>query len=712
MTGLAIFWAGAGIAIHSAAAIVALAAAVWLAGRRAQFGPAGTATVCALFLTALWCVAAAATGAGSFIAHVGEMARNLAWLLVLFRLFASDGRHASLTPIRPVAVVLAVIETLQLVLDVRTLRADQAEADVVFHLAVLFRLLVSVGALVLVHNLYLGASSQSRLVLRWPALALAVLWGFDLNLYAIAYLTGGWPAELAALRGLSIMALAVLLVTGAARNREVLRFRPSRAVAFQTVSLMLIGVYLFIMFTGARWLSYVGGDFARLMELGFLVFAGALALLMVASGRLRGWLRVTIAKHLFQHRYDYRAEWLRFNRTIGHAGEQAGEQEGMDPAQPFEERIVKAVADIAESPAGLLLLPDEGGDLSLAARWQWPAAEVPAVALSVEAAAFFERNGFIADLDDLRAGFGEHGEAAVIPSWLREEARAWALVPLLHYERLTGVVVLAAPPYPRKLDWEDFDLLRVVGQQLGSYLAEHAGQRALEEASRFDDFNRRIAFVMHDIKNLASQLSLLARNAELHADKPAFRDDMLLTLRNSADKLNALLARLSRYGGGAVQQLTRVDGQAVAAAVIERFRGVHPVAVAEVQACAVTANAESLEQVLVHLVQNAVDASSPASPVFVSLRSDGIHGCFEVADSGTGMSPDFIRSKLFRPFVSSKSGGFGIGAFEARELVRAMQGRLEVESRAGLGSRFTVRLPLADASSFRQAFDMHHRDVA
>ena len=87
--------------------------------------------------------------------------------------------------------------------------------------------------------------------------------------------------------------------------------------------------------------------------------------------------------------------------------------------------------------------------------------------------------------------------------------------------------------------------------------AEQAGQEALGEAQRFDEFNRRIAFVMHDIKNLASQLSLLARNAEKHADNPAFRADMLVTLRNSADKLNALLARLGRYGGGGAEPAER-----------------------------------------------------------------------------------------------------------------------------------------------------------
>src|SRR5690606_3473343 len=100
-------------------------------------------------------------------------------------------------------------------------------------------------------------------------------------------------------------------------------------------------------------------------------------------------------------------------------------------------------------------------------------------------------------------------------------------------DRLVGAVLLARPEIGRQLDWEDFDLLRIVGRQVASYLAEAQSQEALSEARRFDEFNRRFAFIMHDIKNLVSQLSLVARNAERHADNPEFRVDMVATLKNS-----------------------------------------------------------------------------------------------------------------------------------------------------------------------------------
>ncbi|MDE8651030.1 XrtA/PEP-CTERM system histidine kinase PrsK [Novosphingobium album (ex Liu et al. 2023)] len=693
------------LAFDVAGAIAAATLAIWIWPRRDSLGQAGTAIVLALLLTAIWCIAQAASHGNSFGAAFAESVRNLAWLIVIYRLFASDGRHASLAPIRPVVIALAFVEVLHLALGMAVVRLplDWDITRTALNVIVMFRLLVTVGGLVLVHNLYAGASRDVRPALRWPTAALAVMFVFDLNLYTIAYLGGHWPVEFAAARGLATIAMVGLLAIGASKGRDVLRLRPSRAVTFQTFSLLLIGVYLVAMVGVAQWLSYAGGDFARLVELGFLTIASATAVLVLPSKRMRGWFKVALAKHLFQHRYDYREEWLRFTRTIGNSG---------SAAMPLGERVVQAVADIADCPAGLLLTAGDHGDLTLAARWNWPEIAVPATAFPTKSLGFFERENFIVDLDDIRAGHDDRGETDHVPAWLVADSRAWALVPLIHYERLVGIVVLARSAVKRGFDWEDFDLLRVVGQQLASYLAENASQEALAEARRFDDFHRRIAFVMHDIKNLASQLSLLARNAELHAEKKEFRDDMLLTLRNSADKLNALLARLSRYGTGAVERLEQVSTRDVTASVMAMFHSAPQVTLTENQDLTITANRHSLEQVLVHLVQNGIDASAPGEPVFLSVAMDGLGARFEIVDSGCGMSPEFVRTRLFKPFVSTKNGGFGIGAFEARELVRAMRGRLEVESREGLGSRFVVRIPLSATTDVYQNFTSNEQRVA
>ena len=693
--------------VWAAGALCCLIAAGWLQRRHQRFGPAHSAVIAAAALTGLWAGAGALTGIASAATALAESARNLGWLFALYRLFAFDGRHASMRPVRPMVLALAFVELLQVAVSLWLAPMSNGHGLISarFHTITMFHLLVVIGGLVLLHNLYSGASSQARRVLRWPALALGLFWIVDLNLYAIAYLSEGTPLVLAAMRGLLAVPAAALLAFGAVDDIGGKRFQPSRTVAFQSISLLLIGGYLAAMVAAAQWLAFAGSDYAALLQLTFVAAASLIAVLVLPSARLRGWLRVTTAKHLFQHRYDYRAEWLRFTRTIGESGANR---------TSLEQRVIRAVADITDSPAGLLLTPTEGGQFELASRWQWPTAEVPILAFDIATIRAIEQVAYVADLDELRldkAGTKPGVKLApTMPEWLLAEPRAWALVPLLHYERLVGAVVLARPPHARALDWEDFDLLRVAGQQLASYLAEHAGQAALAEAARFDDFHRRIAFVMHDIKNLASQMALLARNAEQHAENPEFRADMLVTLRNSADKLNALLARLSRYGAAAIATLAPVRADDVAQAVVDQLRAHHPVALVEREQVEVSAERGSLEQVLLHLVQNAIDASPADAPVFVRVANEGLHGVIEVIDSGTGMSPEFVRRRLFKPFDSTKQGGFGIGAYEARELVRAMQGRLDVESREGLGTRFVVRLPRADAAQLIKTLAANGKD--
>jgi putative PEP-CTERM system histidine kinase len=651
------------------------------------------AMIAALAITAAWCVTAAAWGPGTVVANLIESARNLAWIAVVYRMFGNDGRDQSLSPIRPLVFALAFVECLQpamVMLDVRFAGVPEVQRAALEVSAVL-RALVAVGALVLLHNLYAGASAISRQLLRWPAGALALMWAYQLNLYTIAWIAEAMPAELTALRGLVAGLMAVLIWVGANARAADLKLAPSRTVAFQTLSLIVIGAYMLAMLLVSQSLNLLGGDFGRLAQVGFLAAAGIAALIWLPSARLRGWLRVKAFKHLFQHRYDYRAEWLRFTGTIGRSGKDA-------PALP--DRAAQALADIADSQGAVLMLPGDEGGFEVAGCWQWRDMAAPRQPCPPELMKLFERTGAVIELDEVRAGSDRFGEQAAVPAWIRQEFRAWALVPLLHFERLVGVAILARPPVARRLDWEDFDLLKVAGRQLASYLAEQAGHRALIEAARFDEFNRRIAFVMHDIKNLASQLSLLSHNARRHADNPEFRKDMLVTLSKSAEKLNALLARLGRYGAPSHVARRETELAELCRGVASRFAGLHRVEVIRADKCDALADPEALEQALVHLVQNAVDASPPEMPVYLDVSCDGLQGRIEIVDAGQGMTPQFVRESLFKPFVSSKDGGFGIGAFEARELVRGMGGRLDVDSREGLGTRFTILLPLSAAAGY------------
>jgi putative PEP-CTERM system histidine kinase len=473
--------------------------------------------------------------------------------------------------------------------------------------------------------------------------------------------------------GMIAAALALSIMTGTDRRVQV-----SRTALMQSLWLLGAIVYLTLLLSALSVIAALGGDHARLGQAAFVFGTTAATLVFLTSPWLRAWVRVKLAKHLFRHRYDYRVEWQRFTETLGQP----------DSGATLDERVIKAVADLVDAPAGLLLLP-AGEGLSVASGWRWPlspADETPLIAPPGTE----ER---IVELDAVR----RTGANPAVPDWILAETDAWIIVPLPHVGTLAGAILLARPPLDRALDWEDFDLLRVAGRQAASYLAEARAQDALAEARRFDEFNRRFAFILHDIKNLVSQLSLVARNAERHADNPEFRADMIATLRDSAGRMTDLIARLSQQQrGGGAEATGAVSLRPVVDAAIARRPGqpiaidgdCHPVALAD---------PARLEQLLAHLVQNAVEASPAGTPVTIRLGEDAAQVWIDVIDRGSGMTAAFIRDSLFRPFVSSKPTGFGIGAFEARQLAEGMGGRIEVESMPGAGSRFRVRLVRADA---------------
>ncbi|WP_110299578.1 XrtA/PEP-CTERM system histidine kinase PrsK [Blastomonas natatoria] len=683
-------WSDIGLWAHSGAAALTLLVAAWLLQRWARLRGArpslgDVALLLALLSTSLWAFAVAVLGPGQAVSGLAESLRNLAWLAFLFQMVRSA--RAQPRTVTAIYLVLSVILLVQPIVDswLGMLTAREGLGELSFDTAMLLRMIFVVGALVLAHNLYSVADAETRTSLRIPLTALAAMWLYDLNLYTMGYLAGTPSVDMLALRGV-LMILIVPFFALAANRPGGWKLTLSRKIAYRSLSLFAILGYLVTMIAVAQMLRAFGGTLASGAQMLLVLGMSLAALVLLPSDRFRAWFKVKATKHFFQHRYDYRAEWIRFTETIGRPG---------DGTAPFHERVIKAAADISDSPAGLLLAPGDNGRMQLQARFNWPTADVPAQACTSATNGYFQATARIVELDALRSGQDRETDRRAIPEWVLEESNAWAIVPLVHFDRLAGLVVLARPLVERRLDWEDLDLLRLVGRQLASYLAEARSQEALREADQFDEFNRRMAFVMHDIKNLVSQLSLVARNAERHADNPEFRADMIVTLQNSVGKMNTLIRRLTGYARSAGEGIRAIDAERIVRAVVATKQHAHPVVLGSVQRLVLMADPAQLDQVLGHLIQNAIDASAPDTPVYVSMARDGLYGVIEIVDHGAGMSTEFVRAKLFKPFISSKTDGFGIGAYEARLLVEAMNGRIEVESREGEGSRFSIHLPLA-----------------
>ena len=642
--------------------------------------------VAAFAVTSCWAIFIALLGPGHFLSGLAESARNFAFLAFMYGIVMSAAEDDRQRAVKLVYFTVAGVIGLQLVVAGVLPRFAN---EPLIHAALsstahIIGLTIAAGSLVLVHNLYGQAAPDSRWGIRLPMIALAGMWAYDLHIYTVAYLTRGPVADLFAMRGAALAMIVPLFALASRRNAE-WRMRLSRAATFQSLSVLAILAYLILMMSATRALDVIGGEWVRIGQIGLIFTMTLAATILLPSGKARAWLRVILAKHFFEHRYDYREEWLRFTRTVGRGGADAA---------PLGDRVIKALADIAGSPGGLLLLADDQYRLTSSARWNWPGPIGDGPARDHDFARFLEATAHVVDFDTVREGMLAAGPNRVaVPGWIVEDGAAWAGIPLLHSDRLVGLVVLRHPLVRRPLDWEDFDLFRTAGIQAASYLAEARSQEALANAQRFDEFNRRFAFIMHDIKNLVSQLSLVARNAERHADNPEFRADMVATLQSSVKKMNDLLARLNRGNRAETAALRDMPLHPLLAALSGARQHLHPVLLYGDPAVAVRADPARLEQALGHLVQNAIDASHAGDPVRICFGHRGSEVGVEIIDSGVGMSTEFVAGRLFQPFASTKEGGFGIGAFEARTLIVAMGGRIEVESREGEGSRFTIFLP-------------------
>ncbi|WP_156254397.1 XrtA/PEP-CTERM system histidine kinase PrsK [Sandarakinorhabdus oryzae] len=651
---------------------------VWLAG--------------AALATALWAGSFVATllfdpGLQPWISRL-QTIKVGAWICLLLYLLRPTwlGGEGEARSAFWVGGVLGFVMALQFVIDVTgsSQGALVGEGGVVSSLFLVIRIAVSVTGLVLSHNLYAASGGGQRSGFRLLAIGLGGLFIYDLNFYTLAFLLPPASPDLYNIRG-AVNAVLVLLFLFATRDSWVKGARVSRNVAFQTVAFSGVGFYLIAMSLLAYALKLVGGDWGTLLQVTFLFATIMLGMVVLVSDRFRAWLRVTIARNFYRYQYDYRNEWLRFIATVSAPGD----------AEGLPERVVQAVASVLDARGGCLLVPDDDRLLPIAT---WQMADGPPEALAADSPLVaWVRQDRVLDLDLLREG--ELADAPDLPAWLATDRRYWLVLPAFNRDALAGVLLIGRSLVPRRLGWEDEELLKTLGRQVGSYVAESRGQSALEEARRFEEFNRRFAFILHDIKNLVSQLSLLARNAERHADNPEFRADMVATLKESVGKMNALLAWLSQRAQGTPTSDSDVAVARLLSTLVKARQGAWPALSLHLPDLAerllVRGDAARLEQMFAHLLQNAIDASPAGAPIRIDLAVAGPDLVITLADRGHGMSARFIRQELFQPFTSTKPGGFGIGAYEAREIVRAHGGRLDVASREGEGTSFTITLPLS-----------------
>jgi putative PEP-CTERM system histidine kinase len=561
------------------------------------------------------------------------------------------------------------------------------------------RLGLAVCNILLIENLYQNVPDEAKWYINLPCIGLGALFVFDIVLSADAVLFRQASPGLLGGRAVATAIVAPLLAVAAVRNRDwKIDIHVSRSAAFHSATLVVAGIFLLGLSAVGEAFRHLGPGWSGVAE-SSLVFAGITATaVLLTSGSARSRLRSLVVDNFFSNRFDYRREWLRCIATLS----------GAETEAKLPVRVIRAVADIVDSPGGILYLRASGGagatreaPFHWAGGWNLPSGGMP-IAADAALAARLRRGGWTVQLD-----------AATRPAEVPE--RAWLAVPLpLGHEAaaaqdttadLLGFILLAPPRAPFRLDSEVFELLRIVGREVATYVAEQRATETMTQGRQLAEYGKRFAFVAHDIKNVSSQLSLLLSNAERHIANPEFQRDMLTTVRASVQKISALLRRLEApEPEPPAATLQPVERLATLVESIARSRGVPVQLDYDRTGVGVGMAAAAFDAVVTHLLTNAIEATLARAdpgelpPVRVVVGHEGNRVVVDIADRGTGMSEAFIRDTLFRPFGTSKRGGTGIGAFQARELLREAGGDLVVDSRPGHGTTMRLVLPAAGAT--------------
>ena len=649
----------------------ALAAAVGASAIWAAFGAYQTAT------GVIW----SAVAVISF-----DLLRYGAWfyfLLELLRPGLPARRDAEVGFLRPVAVVLVGLGVAVLL----ALLSGRFDEELMARLLLLSSMAQPVLGLVLTEQLFRNIPEEGRWSVKPLCIGLAGLFIFDLYIYSQAVLFGTFDRDAFSVRAI-VHALAVPLIFVASRRQADWRARlqVSHNAAFFSATLLLAGGYLLLISAIGYYVRFFGGDWGRALQLALLAGALLFLMLLVLSGTLRAKLRVFVGKNFFAYRYDYREQWLRFTATLSTQG----------PPQAMGHLVIHALAELVESPGGSLWLLGPGDSEFVQNAHEQLNIGAQREPADSAFAAYLRQQGWIVDMDEVRA-HPDRYPGLVLPVWADAGSGIWAVVPLIVGERLTGFVLLARPRASTELNWEVRDLLKTASRQAAGFLAQMHATEALLEARKFDAFNRMSAFVVHDLKNIVTQLSLMMKNAKRLHDNPEFRQDMLTTVENSLEKMRQLMLQLREGekppGGQLGVELVPIVRR-IAAVAQQRGRSLELSALEEL---ATRGHDERVERVIGHVVQNAFDATPIDGRVWLSLTRDSGLARIEVGDTGQGMTREFIESRLFKPFSSTKASGMGIGSYESFQYIRELGGKIHVDSEPGRGTVITIRLPLFES---------------
>ena len=459
---------------------------------------------------------------------------------------------------------------------------------------------------------------------------------------------------------------------------------PSHAVLRTSLTFVLAGAYLFVVGVLAQVVARTGKPGGFQLQAFVVLVAFALLAMLLLSNRIRQKIHRIVSRHFKRPQYDFREIWTRVTQSMSNVFDQSG----------LCAAGAKLISETFSVLSVSIWLLDEQERLAFAASTSKSGQE--ATDMLAKPDQNFASIRTLAKPFDLEKAKGDYVEGLrqISLSQFRTGGNP-ICVPLCAGNHCMGVVILADRVGGTPYTAEELDLLKCMSDQIAVGLMNLRLTDEIARGKELEAFQAMSAFFVHDLKNAASTLSLTLQNLPVHFNDPLFRQDVLRGIGETADRINAVIGRLTALRHFELN-LGEVDLNSVVDDALRALNGTANIKVTKrlVLQPKLRLDRDQFGSVITNLLLNARDAVGPKGEIRIETTQNDNWAVVSISDNGCGMSQAFLKSSLFRPFHSTKKKGLGIGMFQSKMIVEAHRGQITVDSEAAVGTTFRLMLPL------------------
>jgi len=560
--------------------------------------------------------------------------------------------------------------------------------------AIVLNILILVSTVLILMNIertFRAAVGTMRWRIKFLVLGLGVIFSACIYTRSQALLFSDYSPSYLSVEATALLIGCALIAIAYVRNGfNEIDVYPSRAVLHTSVTVLFTGAYLFVVGVIAQIVARFGGT-AGFPIAAFVVLLGlAILAMLLLSERARQSLQLFISRHFKRPHHDFRQIWARFTRDL---------------AVALDETALGTIAArlISETFGALsvsMWLIDEQGEqlIQVSSTSNGEHAHTQNFTSSI-AGTELKSTELVKLSQPFDLGRAKEKWARDLRGKSNGQFRGGGspiCVPLVGGEHWLGVIVLADRVRGLRYSAEEIDLLKCIGEQVAASLLKLRLTEEIMERKEMEAFQTMSAFLIHDLKNAASTLGLMLENLPTHFDNPSFRQDAFQGIGSASSRINHLINRMNALRHELRLKPSELDLNLIVSEALASLNGTLDTDLVTKfdQIPKISADGQQLQSVFTNLLLNARDATDKNGRITVETARQGEWVALSVTDNGCGMTEQFIKHSLFRPFRSTKKKGLGIGMFQSKTIVEAHHGRIHVESELGVGTTFRVMLPL------------------